>query len=344
MGFVSKLTLLLLHMCVSPFLISQETEAPVCKLFSEDEIIEVNLKYNIRDLQKNKYKPDLIWEADFSTSIGEEQFESKIQVEARGVFRRKFCIYPPIRLLFKKCENEEMKSWGKVKLVTHCKGSGAFEQYVLKEYLCYRMFNIISDMSFKVRLGKFTYNDTSGKRKPMTKWGFLIEQTKHLAKRHNSIELEEVKVNTQETNRNYMTLVSVFQYFIGNTDWSVPALHNIKLLKVQEIEEVLPYAVPYDFDYCGMVNTPYAIPSEKLGIQSVRDRQFRGYPRSEAEFQLVYDHFISKKEALYGLVENFPHLDKFHRQEMIRYMNEFFEIIENPNAAKRQIADNARSR
>ena len=341
--FVRNLTLFLsCFTCMFPLYSQEEMDEPI--LFNSNEEIEVTLNYDIRDLQKNKYKTDLQWEADFVAKIGEEKFESKILVEPRGVFRRKFCIYPPIRLIFKECEHEEMQSWGKVKLVTHCKSGKVFEQFVLKEYLSYRLFNMISDMSFKVRLAKLTYSDTSGKRKPMTKWGFVIEQTKHLAKRHNAVELEEVKVNTQETNRQFMTLVSVFQYFLGNTDWSVPALHNIKLLKINDLKEPLPYAIPYDFDYSGMVNAPYAIPNDKLGIENVRERLFRGYPRSEEEFQKVYDLFHSKKADMYSLVEEFPHLEKFHKLEMIRFMDEFFTTIENPNLAKRRIAESARSR
>ena len=291
---VAWLTLLFFICGLVSWTQAQEPSPEVCKLFAEEEPIEVTLTYDIKNLLKNKYEEEEYWHADFFGKMGEEEFRSSIRIQPRGNFRRKNCFMPPLRLNFKKCEDSEMKTWGKVKLVTHCKASKVFEQYVLKEYLSYKMFNVLTDMSFRVRLGTFTYVDSLQKRKPVTKWGFLIEQTKHLAERHNSVELEEVVVNTQETNRKFMTLVSVFQYFLGNTDWSVPALHNIKLLKIQDLKENAPYAIPYDFDYSGMVNAPYAIPNEALGIKTVRDRLFRGYGRGESEFQEVYDLFIDR--------------------------------------------------
>ncbi|MEM9718246.1 MAG: hypothetical protein AAGA10_03295 [Bacteroidota bacterium] len=341
---VAWLTLLLGVLAHVTPIRAQEPIPEIRKLFLGDDPIEVTLTYDIKKLLKNKYEEEDYWPASFSSKIGEEEFQASIRIQPRGNFRRKNCFMPPLRLNFKKCEQGEMKSWGKVKLVTHCKASKTFEQYVLKEYLSYKMFNVLSDMSFQVRLGRFTYVDSLQKRKPITKWGFLIEQTKHLAERHNAIELEEVVVNTQETNRKFMTLVSVFQYFLGNTDWSVPALHNIKLLKIQDFKENAPYAIPYDFDYSGIVNAPYAIPNESLGIKTVRERLFRGYGRSEAEFQAVYDLFIEKKSELYALVENCKHLEKFHRNEVIQYMDSFYEIVENPKLAKRRIADSSRGR
>ena len=101
-----------------------------------------------------------------------------------------------------------------------------------------------------------------------------------MAKRNSCRELENVAINTEQTERKQMTLVALFEYMIGNTDWSVPAYHNIKLMQDRKNPESIPFAVPYDLNHCGFVNAPYAVPPEELGIETVKDRMYRGFSSS----------------------------------------------------------------
>ena len=39
-------------------------------------------------------------------------------------------------------------------LTTHCRDSSSYEQYVLKEYLAYRIYNLLTDKSLRVRLAR----------------------------------------------------------------------------------------------------------------------------------------------------------------------------------------------
>jgi hypothetical protein len=95
--------------------------------------------------------------------------------------------------------------------------------------------------------------------------------------------------------------------------------------------------VPYDFDYSGLVNTHYAAPDPNLGIPTVRDRIYRGSPGNEAEFTLVRQKFIEVKPKMLAYAEAFPNLDKSSRTEFVKYLNEFFAILEDPKQFYRAI-------
>jgi hypothetical protein len=164
-----------------------------------------------------------------------------------------------------------------------------------------------------------------------------------MAKRNGCRELEVKKLHTEMTNRQYMTLVAMFQYMISNTDWSVPGDHNIKLIQLRDSTAAKPYAIPYDFDYSGLVNAEYAVPDEMLGTTTVRERVYRGFPRTMEEIKETSAIFLSKKQEIYDLVRNFAPLEKKDKDDMIRFLDEFYNEIVDAGRAKRAFIDNARS-
>jgi len=140
-----------------------------------------------------------------------------------------------------------------------------------------------------------------------------------------------------------MTLVSIFQYMIGNTDWSVTVNHNIRLIRTKGDSVSRPYPVPYDFDYAGLVNAGYAIPAEQLGTQSVKERVYRGYPRNIAELNTIMEVFKERKEKIYSLIKNFDLLSSGNKKEMINYLDEFYSAIKSDSDLKQLFIDNART-
>jgi hypothetical protein len=171
----------------------------------------------------------------------------------------------------------------------------------------------------------------------------LIEDVDQMAKRSNCKEVEKQIFITERTDRQQMTLVSVFQYMIGNTDWSVPNYHNIKLMRPVTDTVSLPYTIPYDFDFAGLVDASYATPKEELGISSVRERLYRGFPRTMEEIQNTLDIFREKKDAVKKLVMNFELLSLRYRKEMMDYLDEFYKTIENKNQVNRIFILDARN-
>jgi len=265
--------------------------------------------------------------------------ETEIRVRSRGITRKSICHFPPIKLNFKETEfdNDSLNDINSLKLVTHCKNSSLYEQYLLKEFLVYKMYNLLTDSSFRVKLLQIDYSDSEDKMKPLTKYGFIIESHNYLAERLHGLRIDRTKINTWDTDGYLTGLMAVFQYMIGNTDWAIPVLHNFRLVKPLFVNSSI-LAIPYDFDYSGMVNTVDAVPDENLGIETVRTRVYRGYCLpSEDHYQRLFKLFIEKKQAMFSLVEDFEPLDKKSRPEMLEYLEEFYDIIESPHLAQRHI-------
>ena len=304
-----------------------------------DKIIKISLKFDMKKFVRSKHKEEY-QKAELTIYNPDSNIvEKEIRVRARGITRKSICYFPPIKLNFKETEfdNEYLNDINSLKLVTHCKNSALFEQYLLKEFLVYRMYNLLTDSSFRVKLVHIDYIDSEDKMKPLTKYGFIIESHNHLAERLLGVRIDRTGVNTWDTDSYLTSLMALFQYMIGNTDWAIPVPHNFKLVKPSVLNSSI-LAIPYDFDYSGMVNTTYAIPDENLGIETVRTRVYRGYCLpSEDHYQRIFKVFLENKQAMFSLVEDFELLDKKSRPEMLEYLEEFYTIIESPQQAERHI-------
>ncbi len=313
--------------------------------FNSNEPMYISLKFDmrkfIREKQKGKYHNAIL----SITQSDEFRSEDTIRIRARGEFRKKHCYFPPVKLNFKKSEFEKtyMNDIKTLKLVTHCMNSETYQQYLLKEYLVYRMFNILTDNSYRVRLLKIKYIDSQGKKPTISKYGFIIESNNHLAERITSIRIERQGITTWQTEVYHANLMVLFQFMIGNSDWSIINQHNIRLFKSLDHLILAPLAIPYDFDYCGMVNTYYAVPPEELDIESVKERVYRGYClNSPVDYQEYIEVFLNNKQEIYSLVDNFKPLNARHRKEMLEYLDEYFNIIENPNRTRWEIIERCR--
>lgn len=257
----------------------------------------------------------------------------EVEVQTRGHFRlqRSTCNFPPIRVSVPKSGLKQTVFAGQrhLKLTVHCQdGRDRYEQSVLLEYLIYRSFNLLTERSFRARLAHVTYLDTAGKRDSLTRYAFFIENDDRMAARLNGKVLDLEHVHDETTERAQMTLVAVFEYFLGNTDWSVWALHNIVLVAPQASPE--PFAVPYDFDWSGVIAAPYARPDVRLPIKSVRERLFRGYCRTQEELAPVFRLFNEKKDAIYALYREQEGLDPKVRDDVLKYYDAFYKTINSP--------------
>lgn len=196
-------------------------------------------------------------------------------------------------------------------------------------------------MSFRVRLIHLTFVDSQKKIKSFTQYAFLIEDMKDMADRNNCKEIKTKHFSTEQTDRHQITFVSIFQYMIGNTDWAVGNYHNIKLMVPKTDTLARPYPVPYDFDYAGLVNAPYAVPAEGLDITQVTERYYMGFARSIEEIQAIMDVFKEKKETIYLTINKFPWLSDRVKKEMTRYLDEFYAGTESKGAMKSIFVDRA---
>jgi hypothetical protein len=245
-------------------------------------------------------------------------------------------------LNFRQNPGSPLASLGKLKLVLGCGSNSTDEELLLKEFIVYKIYNMLEDLSFRVRLLRVSYVDTKNRIRPFTQYAFLIEDDTDLARRNHCKKKVHGSYLTESTDRNVMTMVALFQYMVGNTDWAVPNNHNIKLVFRSDNDAALPYAIPYDFDYCGLVDASYAVPNEIIGTEKVTERVYRGFPRTMEELQVALDVFRAKKEAILNYVRNFQLLPEKTRRTMVSYLNEFYETISSKGQVESIFIDNAR--
>src|SRR5258706_4249060 len=260
-----------------------------------------------------------------------------VKLRTRGIFRLKKCAFPPIRLDLPshKVEGTPFAGEDRLKLVTHCQGDRLYERNLLREYALYRAFNTVTDSSFRVRLAHMTYID-SARHDTVARYGFLIESDAALARRISASSLAADNLYDPIMDPSYMTMVAVFQYLIGNTDWAVYKRHNIAIL--QQLAEPKPLlAVPYDFDFSGAVNAPYATPPEQLNIQSVRQRVYRGFCQPDSIFlTLALARFRAAKDSMYAAVRAVPDLPERDVRNVLEYFDEFYKVLDDRGAVNRE--------
>ena len=270
--------------------------------------------------------------------------ELDLQVRARGKFRHTNCDFPPLYLNFKRSQVEGtlFNQQNKLKMVVHCKDSGRYQQSVLREYLAYRILNSLTDQSFQVRLLDVTYVDSEDRRPRMVRNAFLIEHENRLAARLGMQRMNIFPDAVGAIQADHLNLTSIFQYLIGNTDFS-PILgsqneccHNYALFGTDDVQLL---AIPYDFDMSGFVNTPYAMPDEGLGITNVRQRLYQGFCENNRYVEASVAEFLQVRDTLYALVADLKQLEPAVRERLAGYMDEFYEAIADPSAVEREFLD-----
>ena len=308
------------------------------KLFRSDSVLELTLTMPYKEVvlkrqEETEHNARISYKADDGTA-----FNHMIKVKVRGKTRanKQICTFPPLQLRFNKneVENSVFKGQKKLKLVAHCQNDKNFEDYVQIEYLVYKLYQLISPYSFNVRLCRITYVDQNRPNQESIHYGFLIESLGDLAKR-NDMTAFKGKIRNQETvDKDNLDKLVFFQFMIGNLDWSITERHNMKLIKGGK--GALPIAVPYDFDYSGIVNTPYAIPPEQLYLSDVKTRLFRGFCRRD-NYQETIDFYKSLEEDLRKEVTMLGTLNEKSVNSVSKYLDSFFEILESEKSIDKKI-------
>jgi len=320
----------------------------VSKLFRSQEFLPIKLNYSTKEL-KNKTNDStyIISNISYRTEDGSwKMFELELRV--RGYFRLRTCYFPPLKMKIKKAASKGTLFEGnkKLKLVLPCWISKGKNDYVVKEYMAYKLYEIISPYYYKTRMADVSLTETKGKKTKIHDLrGIFIEDDKNLAKRYGGKTLKKF---IHPLNQDHVTSVqnAFFQFMIGNTDFSTAVRHNAKLFFINS--KIVP--VPYDFDMSGLVNARYAVVpvvnGEPLAISSVRERLYRGFKRDPKIIQQVREEFINKKSKLLGIVNGLePQFDSPKEfSEAKKYILSFFKIIENDNRFEQEITNQLRSK
>ena len=261
-----------------------------------------------------------------------------VKIRTRGNFRlkRSTCDFPPLRLDFPKdsLAGTVFDGENRLKLVAHCRDNDRFEQIALQEYLIYRMHNLVTDKSFRVRLARVRYVDVE-RGDSLTHYGFLIEDDDRMAARNGMVVLDEEGIGPEALDPNHLVQMALFHYMIGNTDWSAgPTRHNVDLIVD---ERQVPIAVPFDFDWSGLISAPYAKPDPSLGIRNVRDRLFFLGCLEIDQLQPYMEGLRGLRGAFEELVRTQEGLDDKTAEEVLKYLGGFYDIIDDPRRASREL-------
>ncbi len=303
-------------------------------LFGNENPLEITLSGDIRGLLKDRgedpqYHPITLSYREPDSSL----ISLTIKVKARGHFRKakENCKTPPLLLNFPKKATPDISIFSeqdKMKLVTPCQG----DKYVIREYLVYKLYNLIHPKSFKARLVKVVLNDTV-KNRNESFYGILLEDEDEMAKRNHAISIDGKLVRPEQTQKNDFLKMAVFQYMIGNTDWSVQYMQNIKFIAADSSSVLSP--VPYDFDHAGIVGAPYAKPAEELKISSTEVRRYRGYCIADMmEFDEVFNHFRKLDKEFAAVYSESQLVESSYIKSTTRFLDQFYSTINNPRAAK----------
>lgn len=326
-------------------------EAKVDPLFSSHDPIEITIRGSITKLRIDRSNTGGPFDGALSVQ-GAAPETLPITLSARGITRRKreVCAFPPIRLEFPASPPETSLFSGqkKLKLVTHCQEAPAFQQYTLLEYSAYRLFNVLTPKSFSVRLARVTYQDPDG-RTVTTKLGFLEENAKDVARRNGLREaVAGDSVALRRLSSHDAAMVAVFEYMIGNIDWSMNAgapgagcCHNVKLIGEKGAEAGL-IPVPYDFDESGLVDPPYAPIPEALGLTDARDRRYRGHCLFNAEAQSAAADIVAHRAELLAVFNERQELTEGSRRKATIYLSAFFDQVAPPDGVSAKLLRNCR--
>lgn len=325
---------------------SSLTPAPAAaqRLFRGDSAVTVTISLNLkqfiaeRDSTKLNKFPGVLTYVD---SAGGTR-RLPVSLRARGHFRRQArnCQFPPVLLDFKSdsVRNSILTGLKKLKITTNCKpGNSEYEQYILQEYALYRAYDQVSDWHLRTRLAHITYRDTTGKVQPITVWAFFTEDIEDLAQRKSQKVMEAKGALFADVDQEPLAVISMFEYFAGNTDWSLSGQHNIGLLTDSTALKITPIA--YDWDWSGAVDPRYAFPDARLPIKRVSDRLYRGLCLTPALFTSTLARFTSHRAAIDSTLLKVPPLAPDRIKRMQSFFDDFWKRTTDPRSLQKEFAN-----
>lgn len=312
-------------------------------LFEAEDALQITIEAPFRTLFKELLNENVYVEGQL---IVEGQAALPIRIKPRGKTRRstQVCNFPPLTVNFKKKDvgGTVFASQDKLKLVTHCQDrKQSYQVYYRQEYHIYKVYNLLTDESFRVRPAEITYIDTDGKRKPITRFAFFIEDADEVASRIGLKRYKVEKFKSDELDPVKASRLTIFEYFIANLDWAFyggPAgencCHNSKAF-IDDAGVVTP--VPYDFDFAGVINAVYASPPEGVKVRNMKTRLYRGLCKHNETVPAAVALINANREAITQLYQNSPHLAERDAARAIKFYDGFFKIVNNPKSLEKKI-------
>lgn len=253
-----------------------------------------------------------------------------VKVGLRGKFRRSRCEFAPIKLDFDKDDLRAvgLEEFDKYKLVIPCTADLAAQDLIRKEHLAYQTYALLADYHFRVQLLEITFKDALGVHPDRVEVAFLIENAKEMAARYDAVELDNALGQPADAYDGKAEVThALLQYMIGNGDWSLPLVRNIKVIQLAN-GKLVP--VGYDFDFSGWVGAPYASPSREIGQESIYERIYLGYAQEDQLLRSVATSFRDKRREVVNLV-TYSGLNEVESEILWRWTTRFFAQLHRMN-------------
>jgi hypothetical protein len=324
-----RVATMLIALAISGAATAQTAPKP---LFASDTILRLTIRGPINEIARSAAQSRQPRDAVL-TVAGTATENHAIQLSPRGITRlkRDVCQFPPLRVRFTSPPGASSVFAGQkqLKLVTHCRATASFQQYLLLEYSAYKMYNRLTPMSFRARLAMIDYVDPAN-RPITTRLGYFIEDIDDVAARNAMRRMPTGdRISATQLSRTDAARVALFEYMIGNQDWSMRAgppgegcCHNSRLIGRTAVSELVP--VPYDFDFSGLVNAPYAVSPD--GTTGVLKRRYMGYCGLNAEALAVAAGLRSQRAPLLQALNEIS-LEDSVRRKAAAYLDGFFSDI-----------------
>jgi hypothetical protein len=325
-----------LALCVLCWQPTAQARTDLKPLFREQGALQIELEADwprlMRQRKDSGRLPALL---RYTDAQGREQ-RIEASVETRGLTRLRICRFPPIRLRFERgaTEGTLFEDQRSLKLVTHCGPGRRHEEYYRLELLAYRIYNRITPHSYLTRPLSIHYLDLGEQATGDPRFAFVLERTRDMARRNGRDRAPETRFAPNDFDSLELGRFMLFQYLIGNTDWSVlsspdpdECCHNVKVTAGADSSQRI--AVPYDLDSAGLVDAHYAVPHESLPIARVRERVFRGFCSLSPTLAPARQQFLDERAAILDLVRSQDGLSDRSRDRALDYVEEFFEILQD---------------
>ena len=338
-----KLSLLTISICTVFVSIDCSAGYP---LFEEQTMFEVIIEMPMKTIvNEAEDRPEVPGVLRYTVAGSEVALD--FTMSTRGNSRLEYCSFPPLSLKLKKkqVKGTLFEGQNKLKIVTQCKSSKTFKRYLLQEYGIYHGFNVLTDNSIRARALSVTFRDSEGERDDDVQPAFFLESDKEVAKRLSMEPIKSPTIDPAQLDSRHASIFTLYQYLIANTDWSMlkgpgnkSCCHNGKVIIAPGTKNGW-IVLPYDFDQAGLIGTSYALPADGLGIRSVKQRVFRGRCLNLEHL----DESIAKFNELRPQIEealNPPGLDDRSRKKALKYIDDFYEIVNDPKKREKKIEDN----
>jgi len=318
-------------------------------LFESDEPLELTLAMPVRTIvSRMKNRPEVEGYVEYTGADG-APVRLDVEVRTRGRSRLEICSFPPLSINFKRGQVEGTLFAGqnRIKLVTLCKPSSNYEQYLHLEQLVYDVYRQITDYGFRTRSVNMRYMDTSRDDRVTEAPAFFIEHVDMLAERFGMRAAEVKSLDIGVHDPEALATYTLFQYLIGNLDWSAfqapegdECCHNTDILVPLDSDTpVIP--VPYDFDMSGFLDADYATPNPQFRLRNVRQRLYRGLCSDNQYLEAAVQRFVAARPAIESVIASSA-IDDDVREETLAYLNEGYEVLTTPASFQEEIIDKCR--